>query len=452
MGLKTRINNLIDVSSARSKKALVNIAVSFAAKLISIVCTLLVVPLTIQYVNPTEYGIWMTVSSVIAWIGYFDLGLGNGLRNKFAEAIARDDVLLAKSYVSTTYISMTLVMAVTASVLLVLNSRFDWPAVLNLDVSYSQELRTVFAILTSFFCINQVVSLFGVVAAGNQNPGLTAMINALGQLCALGVIIFLVNRTEGSLVNLALYYSGIPCILMLIASLVLFNSPAYKNVAPSFRAVRLSLVKNIMNLGVAFFVICISMLLIFQLTNIILMRECGADAVTRYNIAFRYFNVLFSVFLIILTPYWSAFTDAYSKSDADWMRMSMKRLERLAILAVLAGLVMLAVSPWFYKIWIKEPIDVPFRLSVSMFVYTSVCIISNVYMYLINGIGKLRIQMTIYLVFALVSWPLITLAARVMGVEGVLVVPTVVYAMQAIFARIQLNRLINNTAYGWFAK
>ena len=73
MGLKTRINNLIDFSSARSKKALVNIAVSFAAKLISIVCTLLVVPLTIQYVNPTEYGIWMTVSSVIAWIGYFDL-------------------------------------------------------------------------------------------------------------------------------------------------------------------------------------------------------------------------------------------------------------------------------------------------------------------------------------------------------------------------------------------
>ena len=52
---------------------------------------LVLVPLTINYLNPTKYGIWITLSSVIGWFSFFDIGLGNGLRNRFAEAIANND-------------------------------------------------------------------------------------------------------------------------------------------------------------------------------------------------------------------------------------------------------------------------------------------------------------------------------------------------------------------------
>ena len=49
----------------------------------------MLVPLTIHYINPTRYGIWLTVSSIIGWVSFFDIGFGNGLRNKFAEALAK---------------------------------------------------------------------------------------------------------------------------------------------------------------------------------------------------------------------------------------------------------------------------------------------------------------------------------------------------------------------------
>src|SRR5512137_2137737 len=86
----------------RSVKAKKNILYAVVIKGISIAISLVLVPLTLHYVNPTQYGIWLTLSSIIAWFGFFDIGFGNGLRNKFAEAKAKGDHELARTYVSTT--------------------------------------------------------------------------------------------------------------------------------------------------------------------------------------------------------------------------------------------------------------------------------------------------------------------------------------------------------------
>ena len=83
-----------------------NIIISFIAKGVSVVCSLLIVPITINYVNPTRYGIWLTISSIIGWVLFFDFGMGHGLRNKFAEAKAKGDMELAIKFVSTTYFTL----------------------------------------------------------------------------------------------------------------------------------------------------------------------------------------------------------------------------------------------------------------------------------------------------------------------------------------------------------
>ena len=88
---------------SRSTTVKKNIIVSFLLKGISILISLQVVPLTINYINPTQYGIWLTLSSIIAWLAYFDFGFANGFRNRFSEARSRGETLLAREYVSTTY-------------------------------------------------------------------------------------------------------------------------------------------------------------------------------------------------------------------------------------------------------------------------------------------------------------------------------------------------------------
>ena len=416
------------------------------------VISFLIVPLTINYVNPTQYGIWLTLSSVIAWITYFNLGLGNGFRNKFAEAKAKGDLDTARQYLSTTYFAITCLVLFLLLLALIANSFIDWSHLLKIDSSYSSELTRVFSIVCVFFCMTMVVNIFDSLLLADQKPGASSIVHVIGQFISLVTIFILTKFTAGSLTNLALAYSSIPCIVMLLASFFAFYFTDYKKYAPSIKMIRPKLIKNILNLGVQFFFINICLILIFQIINFVITRELGPNAVTQYNLAYKYFHIIYMILVIIITPFWSAFTDAYAQKDYNWMKNTLHKLEMCALGSVGLGVVMLAISPLFYKIWVGDVVQVPFFLSVTVLLYMLTQVFGAVYMQLINGIGTIRLQLIIYIVFAILSWPIITYSCRLFGVYGASILPIIVYTVQSVFGRIQLNKLLNNRAKGIWAK
>ena len=158
------------------------------------------------------------------------------------------------------------------------------------------------------------------------------------------------------------------------------------------------------------------------------------------------------VMVIIITPFWSAFTDAYTKKDNSWMKRTLHALEICSLCSVGLGVLMLAISPVFYKIWVCDSVQVPFFLSVTVLIYMLTQVVGAVYMQLINGIGTIRLQLIIYIAFALLSWPMTTFSCRFFGVYGASLVPIVVYIVQAIFGRIQLGKLLDGKATGIWNK
>ena len=421
------------------------------ARAMSIVCNLLIVPLTVSYVNPTRYGVWVTLSSVIGWIAFFDIGLGNGFRNRFAEARAKGNDLLARQYLSTTYFAIGTIVMLVFGVICVLNQYVDWSAFLHIDSSYRDELKSVFAILSAFFCLNMVAGIFGIMLTADQKPGVSALINGLGQLMSLIAIFLLTRLTEGSLQNLATYYAGVPVIVMSAASVAAYST-YYKDFAPQWSSVRASLVKDVLTVGIQFFVIYICLILVFQMIMLVITRELGPEAATQYYIAKKYFNILYMVAAIIVTPFWSAFTDAYAKKDFAWMRSTVHRLEQLWLLCLAAGLLMLAASGWFYRVWIGSSVTVPFALSVSTLLFVESQTIGIIYMHMVNGIGTVRLQLVTYVLIALVSWLGMVCGGRLFGVCGVLVLPTMAYVVQAVLARIQLGKLLAGRAKGIWSR
>ena len=59
-GLK-KIAERFGAQDSRTKSLARNSVVGLVARAASILATLLIVPLTINYLNPTNYGIWLTV-------------------------------------------------------------------------------------------------------------------------------------------------------------------------------------------------------------------------------------------------------------------------------------------------------------------------------------------------------------------------------------------------------
>lgn len=70
MEIKSKLLIWYSKRSGRSKDIAKNISVSLFMRAASILASLLLVPLTINYVNPTQYGIWLALSSIIGWVTF----------------------------------------------------------------------------------------------------------------------------------------------------------------------------------------------------------------------------------------------------------------------------------------------------------------------------------------------------------------------------------------------
>ena len=65
-----------------------NILYSAILKVIGLTCSLLIVPVTLGYLNDEVYGIWLTMSSILYWFAFFFFFFGNGKRNYLTVAIS----------------------------------------------------------------------------------------------------------------------------------------------------------------------------------------------------------------------------------------------------------------------------------------------------------------------------------------------------------------------------
>ncbi len=439
----------------RSKTAVKNIAGSIVLKAISIAVSLLLVPLTIRYVSPEKYGIWLSLTSIVSWLYFFDVGISNGMRNRLAESFARDDKQGANRYLSTSYIAISAIFVLVFLLFLLINGWLDWSSILSVDKELNDELSIVMIIVVGFFCLNMILGVFNSLLMALQKPAVSSLISTTGQvfvLVAIAVLVYLRNgESNGGLVSLAICLSGIPCMVTGVVSYFSYHSK-YKDLAPTIKYYDKTIIPDILNLGWKFFLIQISFILVFQVSNVIIIREVDAISVTQYNIAYRYFMVGLMVFNILLTPFWSAFTDAFEKKDYPWMNLTYQRLSKCWWGLCGAMIVLLIISPMVYKIWIGDQVLVPFSLSVAMAIYVIINSRAGLYMTLLNGTGKVYLQMITYVIIGIISVPLMVLLTKLFGLLGTISVLTASVLVLFIVGHIQLNRILKQSDSGIWSK
>lgn len=391
MGL-SKIFQIINKGHERSIRAKRNILASFLIKGSSIAISLILVPLTISYVNPSRYGIWLTISSIVAWFSFFDIGLTQGLRNRFAEAKVKHDASIAQVYVSTAYAILGIVFVGVWILFLVFNPFLNWSSMINAPVELAGELSMLAIIVFTYFCFTSVLRIVTTVLTADQEPALASVIDLIGQAISLFIIFIMVKVTEGSLINLGLAFCVAPLLVFVLANIYFFGGK-YKAYRPVFSKVKFSYAKDLFNLGIVFFIIQVAGIIQFQTANVIISRNFTPADVTSYNIVYKYFGMLSMAFIIFLTPFWSASTEAYQKGEIGWIKNSVKRYNQLSILLALGGLVMLIFSETIYRLWLGEgKVEIGYTLSAWGYLYFIATIYGGTYVYFLNSINALRIQ------------------------------------------------------------
>lgn len=445
--------NKVGIKSNRTKNITKHVFLSFVYKGGTIVANFLLVPVTMNYLDTKSYGLWLILSSFISWFYFFDIGLGNGLRNKFAEARAKGDMKLAKGYVSAAYFTIGAVSTVLFVVFLIVNFFIDWSEIFNSGSGLANDLSNLMPIVFGLFCLQLVVKLITTIYTADQNHSMQGKINFYTQIFTLLVIWLLTFTEKSSLLVFGTIFSALPVVILLIMNFLSFSN-AYKQVAPSISFWKKEYLEGIFGLGFKFFVIQMSGIVLFSTDNFVITQLYGPEAVVPYNIVYKYFSASNMALTIIMTPYWSSITEAYVKKDFEWLKKSMRSLIKISCFSIVLLIVMTLLSAQVYNIWIGNKISIPFVLSIHMAFYFALNIFCNPFTVLINGTGKITLQLYSLVITAIINIPLCVFFARNlnMGVSGIILATTICLLPFAVIAPIQTYKIINKKAFGIWNK
>lgn len=437
--------------NGRSNVVKKNVIGSLLIRGCSILVSLLLVPLTLGYVSSELYGVWLTISSVIVWLGFFDVGFSLGLKNKLAEAIALEDWDRGKHLVSTTYFMMIIIFIPLCIVLELLIKHVDWASFLNIDAQYNEEIIRAMYVITAFFCLSMITHVITSVISAFQKTALASSFPVIANVLSLVIIYILTKTTPPSLIALAFAISSMPVIVQLVASIILFKTQ-FSKVSPSIDTVDKKYISDIFTLGYKFFILQLQVLILAQATNFLISNISGPLDVTSYNIAHKYFSIGMMVFNIILAPLWPAFTDAYTKKDYLWMKNVYKKMSCLYMLLSGAIVLMIIVSPIAYKIWIGDKAIIPFGMTLTVAIYTLALTWSAFQNYLINGIGCIKLQTIISIFCIFIHIPLSYFLGQYLNGIGVIISLIIIYLVFGLVMTIQINKVLNNKAFGIWTK
>lgn len=443
--------DFIKQGTDRSVAVKKNIVGSLFVKGCSIIISLLIVPLTLGYVSSDLYGIWLTLSSIIMWLNFFDIGFTLGLKNKLTEAIALGDMQRGKALVSTTYFMMIAIFIPLCILLEMIIPHINWASFLNVTGNYNPDIIKTLHILAACLCAQMIVNVLTAVLAAYQKVALSSAFPVIGNFISLFIILLLTKYCPPSLSLLALAVSTIPIFVIIIASFILFSS-SFKAVAPSWNFVKKKQIKDLFNLGSKFFLIQAQIVVLYQCTNILISNLSGPSDVTSYNIAYKYITISMMILTIIMAPLWPAFTEAYTKNDYSWMKNVYNKMCKLWGGLTVIVILMIIVSPIVYQLWIGEKAHVPLIMTVLIGIYTIVHSWDIIQVNMINGVGAIKLQTYMTLIGLIVHIPLSLFLGRYVSCYGVIISMIVINMIYSTTFTIQIRKILNKTAKGLWLK
>lgn len=413
------------IENPRSRNVVKNILATGVFRGAAALISFIIVPVTLGYLNDYEYGVWLTISTTVSWIFLLDIGLGNGLRNKLAEALANEDYEKGRCYVSTTIFAMTLIIGAFFLLYLLCARWIDWYSILNVEPERVPRLGSILLVVVGLTCATFILRLVGTIYTALQRPAMNDVIYLAGSLISL-LLIWLLTRSasRGSLMPVALIFTAVPALVYMAMFPVVFSR--YRRLRPSLKSIRMSMFGELASLSARFFVIQITTVIIFLSSNVIISRLLGPAEVTPYNLAYKYFSVLLLISNIVLTPIWSAVTQAYAKGDLAWMGSTLKRLLGVWGLLLLGAVAMCLLSGPVYRLWIGDEATIPLSLTIWCALYVAILIPGNIFVNFINGTGKLKVQFYAELLQTLIFIPM---AVYLCGTEGVVGIPIALAAV-----------------------
>lgn len=429
----------IDTSEKNINK---NIALGLIYKPVSMILSYLYIPVVLAYLGDEKYGVWATVLSVLSWISLFDIGIGNGLRNKLAENFEHYDSEKTRRYVSSAYIMLSVVVGLLMIVVVTIFGFVNWNFFFKVSKDFDDNLKVVMNISVICMCISFVMSICKSIYLALQKNHITNLMGLVQQALMLASVAMLARISNSSLVYVAIAYGISNLIVEVLFTIKLFKMNA--DFRPNLKYFGKNEAKDTTGLGIQFFIIQIASMILYATDNVIITQICGPAEVTPYTTANKLFSMITAVFSIMIAPYWSAITVRMADNDISGIKKAKKKMQLLWGLAVAGCIALVILFKPIVRIWLHRDMVFQDGLIPLMAVYAVIYTWNAIYSQIGNGLSLMKVSVIIAVVQSTVNVVASVLFGAVfgMGTVGILLGTIVAMLISAIGMPVYVNRYL----------
>lgn len=388
-------------------------------KILGMAVGLIYVPIVLNYLGNRKYGVWITINTFVSWITYFDIGIGNGLRNRLTENISHNNEDGEKKTVSTAYISISIIAAAIFLFAMIIIYFFDIPKMFNLEMG-GENIKLVIIINVAFICINFVLSLCNTILYSLQLSSTISLISIIPQLLNILCILILYKTAESNLILISVLYGLTVFITNIVTSSVVFMK--FNQLRPNLKYFDYDEMKHISGFGIKIFVSQMAALVLNCTDNLLITKLYGAENVIPYSIVYKAFSYLNVFHMAIIAPMWSSYTMAKAKKDNVWLKQGLRKMDILLIpFAICTVILIIEFKPLAY-IWLGKCLNYTPMLIEITGMYFIILMWTNIYSSFLCGIGEIDKLMWISVFQAVFNIPLSLLYSVKfhMGVNGII--------------------------------
>jgi O-antigen/teichoic acid export membrane protein len=431
----------------RNRRAVLTGSVATVARVVQVGSSLITVPLTLKYLGNERFGLWMTISSVLAMASFADFGIGNGVLNTVAKASGRDDIEGIRKAVSSGFAILSMIAALLLILFFTFYRFINWGDFFRVVSPQARsEAGPALAVFATCFALNISMDVVQRVQLGLQQGYRFSVWQLCGSVAGfIGVLTGIWLHV--SLPMLVIAIAGAP-ILATTLNTIQFFGFVRPDLRPSRGHVTRDAISQIAKLGGLFFILQVAVAVSFSADNFIVARILGAVNVPEYAIPQRMFALITMMSGMLVTPLWPAYGEAISRGDMPWVRRTLRSsLFFVFAASCAASSLLLLLAPSVIHLWIGSRIHPPFFLLLGLSVWSVIECCGTALAMFLNGAAVIRFQIYISVTFAIACVALKVFLVKHVGLVGVPWATIVSYTMIVAFPWVFLvPRVLRNLA------
>lgn len=334
--------------SFRTRRIRFAVMTSVASKVTTIGFQLLAIPVAVHALGPAQYGAFLIVSSILAWISLGGLGVAPGVTGYVAQAIGRGSSAEARQVLTTGLALSLMATGVTAVVVAAVIAVMAGGGGLGryLDpsfVPYLPAMSSAMLVVTAAALIQFPISAIQAARAGALEQHISNAWRIVGTGVGIGAM-FAVSAWAPTMAAFAVALAS-PALVAGLADSFTFLV-RHKELVPAWSSFSRRLVGPLIATGAGFLAFSAGGFLITGMSLVLASSSLSPAQLAPVGILFQLQALGVGLVTMVAMPLWPSIAHADAANDREWVMRAYRKVRSVTVIVGLMGAIgIVAVLP-----------------------------------------------------------------------------------------------------------